>query len=127
MSKVLVVDDDPLSSDLFSAILKHFGYETRSACSGDSALQHLGEARPDLVILDIMMPGMNGVEVLRRIRSDARTADLPVIMYSALNDESWRDKARLAGATDFWVKGDFDFGELEEKMRSYMPAAPACA
>lgn len=121
MSRILVVDDDQPAGDLLTTILRNFGYQCSSATSGADALQTLAHSRPDLVILDMMMPGMNGLDVLKRIRSDARTADLPVVMYSALDDDEWRARAHHAGACDYWIKGGFDFGELEEKVRMQVP------
>jgi DNA-binding response OmpR family regulator len=118
MASILVVDDDAPAGDLVAALLRHFGHEASSACGGDAALERLSGALPDLVLLDLMMPGMNGIEVLRRIRKDARTADLPVVMLSALDDEDWRARAEYAGASDYWIKGGFDVGELEERVRS---------
>jgi DNA-binding response OmpR family regulator len=125
MPSILVVDDDGPAGDLVAALLRHFGYRTSCASSGDAALERLGDALPDLVLLDMMMPGMNGIEVLRRIRGNARTADLPVVMYSALDDEEWRAKAHYAGACDYWIKGEFDVGELEERVRERLPVSAA--
>ncbi len=123
MASILVVDDDPAAGELFSAILRNFGYDTTSADSGNAALERLrAQSLPDLVILDMMMPGMNGIEVLRRIRSDARTAELPVVMFSALDDDDWRARAKDEGANDYWIKGCLDQGEIEEMVRTALPA-----
>ncbi|HZK79491.1 MAG TPA: response regulator [Humisphaera sp.] len=123
MSRILVVDDDHNAVDLFATILRHHGHQVTAALSGKAALDHLGgETAPHLVILDMMMPNMNGLEVLQQIRADARTADLQVVIFSALDDDEWRDKAVQAGADDYWVKGSFDCGGLEQKVRSRLPA-----
>ncbi|HET6246613.1 MAG TPA: response regulator [Tepidisphaeraceae bacterium] len=122
MQRILVVDDDAPAGDLVAALLRHFGYDASTACGGDDALQRLGGTLPDLVLLDLMMPGMNGIEVLKRIRTDTRTAELPVVMLSALDDEDWRARAHGAGACDYWIKGGFDVGELEERVRSRLSA-----
>jgi CheY-like chemotaxis protein len=121
MSKILVVDDDQQATDAFTAVLRNFGYHATAASSGDEALESLGGPLPDLVILDVMMPGMNGLEVLRRIREDSRTADLPVVMYSALDDDDWQARAKHEGASGYWIKGGLDRGELEEMVRHYLP------
>src|ERR1700679_1073346 len=104
MANILVVDDDAPAGDLVAALLRHFGHDASSACGGDAALERLGGVPPDLVLLDVMMPGMNGIEVLKRIRTDSRTADLPVVMLSALDDEDWRARAEASGACDYWIK-----------------------
>ena len=121
MPSILVVDDDAAAGDLVAALIRHFGYEATSASSGDAALESLQGMLPDMVLLDMMMPDMNGIEVLKRIRSDARTADLPVVMLSALDDEEWRLRAESAGASDYWIKGALDVGEMEELLRSRLP------
>ena len=122
MASILVVDDDQPTAELFAAILRHMGYHATSIQSGLAAIEHIGAALPDLVILDMMMPDMNGLEVLRRLRTDERTASLPVVMFSALDDDDWRERAADAGANDYWIKGGFDAGELEERVRSRLPA-----
>jgi CheY-like chemotaxis protein len=122
MASILVVDDDQPAAELFAAILRHLGYHATSTCSGPQALEHIGTAMPDLVILDMMMPDMNGLEVLKRLRTDEKTAKVPVVMFSALDDDEWRERAAVAGANDYWIKGGFDAGELEERVRSRLPA-----
>ena len=118
MPSILVVDDDGPAAELYVSLLRIFGYEAVFVTSGFEALRHLGSALPDLVILDIMMPEMNGMDVLRRIKADKRTTCLPVVVFSALDDEEWRQRAANAGARDYWIKGGFDFGELQEKVAS---------
>lgn len=122
MSTILVVDDDQLAAESFTAFLRHLGYRVSFATSGSAALETLRGDLPDLVILDVMMPDLNGVELLRRIRADVRTATVPVVIYSALDDDQWEAQARDAGARDYWIKGGFGFGELEEKVRSQLHA-----
>ncbi len=81
MSTILVVDDDQLAAESFTAFLRHLGYRVSFATSGSAALETLRGDLPDLVILDVMMPDLNGVELLRRIRADVRTATVPVVIY----------------------------------------------
>jgi len=80
---VLVVDDNPDNVDIMRSILLGEGFEVRIARDGESALRAVQEAAPDLVLLDVMMPGMDGFEVLDRLKADVRTAQLPVIMVTA--------------------------------------------
>ena len=72
--------------------------------SGEDAMSRVHDDPPQLMILDLMMPGMSGLDVLKLIRNDPRTADLPVVIYSAISDEKMIDQARRHGANDFWVK-----------------------
>ena len=100
---VLVVDDQPQNIRLLEAILTPRGYDVRPATNGDEALKAVDEADVDLVLLDIVMPGMDGYEVCRRIREQADTAYLPVVMVTASGDEQ-KVKALEVGADDFLTK-----------------------
>ena len=102
-ARVLVVDDQPPNVRLLEAILTPRGYEVSSASSGEEALGKIAESEPDLVLLDIVMPGMDGYEVCRRIRERTETAYLPVVMVTASGDEQ-KVKALEAGADDFLTK-----------------------
>src|SRR6478609_6947105 len=94
---VLVVDDQPQNVRLLDAILTPRGYDVRTASSGEDALAALRSTDIDLVLLDIVMPGMDGYEVCRRIREQTETAYLPVVMVTASGDEQ-KLKALEAGA-----------------------------
>ncbi|MFC5268664.1 adenylate/guanylate cyclase domain-containing protein [Kribbella qitaiheensis] len=102
-STVLVVDDQPPNVRLLEAILAPRGYDVRTASSGDEALRKIAADDIDLVLLDIVMPGMDGYEVCRRIREQVDTAYLPVVMVTASGDEQ-KVKALEAGADDFLTK-----------------------
>ncbi|MDX6249851.1 MAG: adenylate cyclase [Kribbellaceae bacterium] len=102
-STVLVVDDQPPNVRLLEAILAPRGYDVRTAASGEEALRLIAEDDIDLVLLDIVMPGLDGYEVCRRIREQVDTAYLPVVMVTASGDEQ-KVKALEAGADDFLTK-----------------------
>jgi two-component system cell cycle response regulator len=102
--RVLVVDDNFVNVRLLEELLKSAAYEVTTAMSGDAALEKIAQSRPDIVLLDVMMPGMDGYEVCRRIRQEEKTAQLPVIMVTALDKESDREMALAAGANDFLSK-----------------------
>jgi adenylate cyclase len=101
--QVLVVDDQPANLRLLEAILTPRGYDVRMAGSGEEALKAIADSEVDLVLLDIVMPGLDGYEVCRRIREQADTAYLPVVMVTASGDEQ-KVKALEAGADDFVTK-----------------------
>jgi putative two-component system response regulator len=106
MSKatVLIVDDTPENLTLMTGLLRD-GYETKVANSGERALKvALGDAVPDLVLLDIMMPGMDGYEVCRRLKADPRTRDVPVIFLTAKADVADEQKGFDVGAVDYITK-----------------------
>jgi adenylate cyclase len=102
-ARVLVVDDQPANVRLLEALLVPRGYDVATASSGAEALALMAESEPDLVLLDIVMPGIDGYEVCRRIRERIETAYLPVVMVTASGDEQ-KVKALEAGADDFLTK-----------------------
>src|SRR5687767_7633066 len=112
MSTVLIVDDDVGMSSLLAKLLKLSGYRAEAVASGEAAIAYLSANRPDAVILDIMMPGMSGFDVLRRLRAGAVATACPVIMFSAVSDRAYEKEARSLGAVDYWVKGSLDFDNL---------------
>ncbi len=115
-TRVLVVDDQPANVRLLEAILTPRGYDVPTAASGEEALDAIAESEPDLVLLDIVMPGMDGYEVCRRIREQAQTAYLPVVMITASGDEQ-KVMALEAGADDFLTK-PIDKSELLARVAS---------
>ncbi len=113
---ILVVDDQPPNIRLLDAVLSPRGYRVLRAASGEEALDLLRDEQPHLVLLDILMPGMDGYEVCRRIREDPDTAFLPVVMVTA-SDTQQKVRAIEAGADDFITK-PFDQGELLARVKS---------
>ena len=103
-ARVLVVDDNFLNVKLLEARLQIAGYDVVTAMGGEEALEQVDRQRPAMVLLDVMMPGMDGYEVCRRIRANPETARLPVVMVTALDKESDRQTGLEAGADDFLNK-----------------------
>ncbi len=114
--RILVVDDVPQNVRLLEAVLTSHGYSVTSASSGPEALEKVTAEQPDLVLLDIQMPGMNGYEVCRRLRADPATQFLPVVMITS-SDTEVRVNALEADADDFITK-PFDQQELLARVRS---------
>ncbi len=119
MAKVLVVDDRALNVELMAAYLSELDVEVVSALEGTSALAMVKSEQPDLVLLDVMMPGLDGFEVCRRIKADPPSRLLPVVMVTALNQTSDRVNALEAGADDFIAK-PVDRIELVARIRSLL-------
>ena len=122
MAMVLVVDDNLDICRALGRLVKRAGFDADWVADGYEAVDRLRnrEEVPDLVILDEMMPGLDGLGVLRQIRDDARTADIPVIMFTAMYDQTFRDRALAAGATDVWVKGSFDLDQLPSELSRHV-------
>jgi len=118
-AKVLVVDDTPNNVKLLADVLGVKGFAVTTAASGEEALAKLASDQPDLVLLDVMMPGLSGYDVCRRIRSEAETALLPVVLVTALDPEHERIKGIEAGADDFLSK-PINQGELFARVRSLL-------
>ena len=104
LGRVLIVDDTPLNVRLLTSILEIEGYSVVTATNGPDALKMVPEAAPDVVLLDVMMPGMDGFEVCRRLRAQAFSQHLPVVMVTALQDMPHRVQALEVGADDFLTK-----------------------
>jgi diguanylate cyclase (GGDEF)-like protein/PAS domain S-box-containing protein len=101
---LLIVDDETHVRKLLQILLQNQGYQTLTARSGEEALAQVAQQPPDLILLDIMMPGMDGYEVARRLKADKTTANIPIIMLSALGEHSARISGLEAGAEDFLSK-----------------------
>ncbi len=116
-SSILVVDDAPAGRETMEALLFSPAYELYFASSGTQALEMAAQIRPDLILLDVMMPGMDGFEVCRRLRADADLAHIPIILVTALDDRASRLQGIDSGADDF-VSKPFDSAELRARVRT---------
>jgi DNA-binding response OmpR family regulator len=114
---ILIVDDNPAGRDTLETLLFSPDYHLVIAGHGPEALAKAAEWRPDLVLLDVMMPGMDGFEVCRRLRTDPRLAEIPVVMVTALDDRDSRLQGIEAGADDF-ISKPFDPVELLARVRT---------
>ena len=101
---VLVVDDEPHNRELLSELLEARGFRPTTAEDGETALASVAQVRPDAILLDVMMPGMDGFQVCRRLKGDQDTAHIPVILVTALSERADRIQGMEAGADDFLHK-----------------------
>jgi CheY-like chemotaxis protein len=101
---ILIVDDTPINLRLLSQMLTKRGYKLRAATSGTHALESIRSSPPDLILLDVMMPEMNGYEVCEHLKADERTRDIPIIFISALDATEDKVRAFTAGGVDYVTK-----------------------
>ena len=119
---VLIVDDNPDNLRLLSRILTKKGYKVRPAPGGSLALKSVQSALPDLILLDIKMPGMDGYEVCRRLKADERTRDIPVLFISGLTEEMDKIKGFSAGGVDYITK-PFQYEEVLARVETHVSLA----
>jgi CheY-like chemotaxis protein len=120
---IVVADDDPDILNLFTRALTRSGYQVYQARRGEEALDLVRELRPPLVLLDILMPGIDGVEICKAMRADAELADIPVIFLSALDATRLHSVADEAGATDYLSKPIL-LADLDAMVAAYLPRQP---
>jgi DNA-binding response OmpR family regulator len=120
---VLIVDDERKNRQLLEVMLEPEGYVLASAESGEGALAAVAQDPPDLILLDIMMPGMNGYVVAARLKGDPTTSGIPIILLSALDDRNSRTHGLNAGADDFIAK-PVDRVDLCARVRGLLRTTP---
>lgn len=104
VKKILVIEDDPAISRLVDYSLKHEGYDVTTASNGLEGIRKAHYETPDLVILDVMLPGMDGFEICHQLKSESGTSKLPILMFSAKAQEVDKDTGRKVGADDYLPK-----------------------
>ncbi len=118
IQKILVVDDSKTELHHISDVLGKRGYTVRTAENGEEAMRRLGEEKPDLILMDVVMPGQNGFQLTRAITRDPRFADVPVIMCTSKNQETDKVWGMRQGARDYIVK-PVNADELVAKIKAF--------
>jgi len=116
--KILVIEDDKFLRELISQKLLKEGYEISEAIDGEEGLKKIKEEKPDLVLLDLILPGIDGFEVLSEIKDDPILAQIPVIILSNLGQKEDVEKGLKLGAVDYLIKAHFTPGEIVEKINN---------
>jgi putative two-component system response regulator len=116
---IVIVDDNPNNLQVLSSMLQQAGYKVRPALSGEIALRAIAASPPDLILLDIRMPGLDGYETCRRLKADEQLRDIPVIFISALNETDDKLAAFAAGGVDY-VSKPFQTEEILARVRSHL-------
>lgn len=117
--KILIVEDDAFFQKFYTTKLTEKGFEIFLAIDGEDALQKITEVKPDLVLLDIIMPKIDGFEVLTVIKENPETRNIPIIVFSSLGQEDDIKKAKALGAVDYMYKSFYDFDLLLSKINTY--------
>jgi CheY-like chemotaxis protein len=120
MALVLVIDDHEDSRRILQKLLGLWGHRTLGAETGEAGLALLATAKPDLIIVDGMMPGMNGAEFIRVLRATSQTAMVPAILYTAVCDPEYANNALEKGANEVWVKTDIKPEQMQDRVLKYV-------
>ncbi len=117
---LLIVEDDEDLASVYQARLEAEGFVVKHASNGQQALGLVAQAVPDLMLLDVMMPGMSGFEVLESLRARPETAKLKIIMLSALGQDSDREQAQRLGADDYLVKAQVVIADVVQRIKYHL-------
>jgi CheY-like chemotaxis protein len=120
MVKVLIIEDDPLMSRMYQKIFKFEGYEVESAANGEEGLEMVKVGKPTLILLDIMMPKMNGLQVLEKLKLDSETKGIPVIMLTNLAGQQDAETALSKGAVKYIIKSEFEPKEVANMVKEIL-------
>ncbi len=115
---VLVIEDDKFLRELLVRKLASEGFDVQNAIDAQAAFTILAERKPSIILLDLILPGVSGFEILEKIKADPKITDVPVVILSNLGQKEDLDKAILLGAKDFMVKANFTLDEIVTKVRS---------
>ena len=121
--KVLIIEDDPLLHTLLTdklAQLRTEGLEMYPTMSGEEGLAKAREVKPDIILLDLVLPGMTGFELLEKLRADPSIAHTPVAILSNLSDDSDKEKAKSLGVVAYLVKANFSLSEISTAIRQIL-------
>jgi len=123
MAKILIIEDDPLISRMYQRVFEFEGFDVDMARDGSKGLKRLGKSKPDLVLLDIMMPKMTGIEVLEEIKSDPKNKSIPVIVLTNLSGMGDAEKAIELGAIKFIVKSEYKPTQVVKQVKEILKAS----
>ena len=120
MAKILIIEDDKFLRELMIKKLETAGYGALGAVDGEEGIKKAQKERPALILLDLVLPGMDGFEVLAKLKQEKATNSIPVVILSNLGQQEDIDKAAQLGAIEYLIKANFTPGEIIEKIKSIM-------
>ena len=124
MAKILIIEDDPLMSRLYEKIFKFEGFEVELAGDGQEGLEKVRTGKPTLILLDIMMPKMNGLQVLEKLKVDPETKSIPVIMLTNLAGQQDAEMALTKGAVKYLVKSEYEPKQIANMVKEVLAGYP---
>lgn len=117
-NKVLLIEDDPMVVRMYERKLKKEGFQVSLAFNGEEGLEQVKKNKPDFILLDIMMPKMNGIDTLKALKADPNSKDIPVVMLTNLGDRPEDvQKCKDLGALDYWVKANIKLKDVVGNIR----------
>lgn len=120
-NKILLIEDDPMIVRMYQRKLEKDGFKLTLSFNGEEGLAALKKEKPDLILLDIMMPKMNGIETLKAVKADPLFKDIPVVILTNLGDRSEDvQKCKELGAEDYWVKANISLKEVSERIKKIL-------
>ena len=118
--KILIIEDDKFLRDLLSQKLTREGFKVLAAMEGEEGIKIAGEEMPNLVLLDLILPGLDGFDILERLKKDSRLSSIPVLVLSNLGQKEDIERAISSGAEGFLIKANFTPGEIVDKVKSVL-------
>jgi DNA-binding response OmpR family regulator len=116
-SKILIIEDDKFLRDLLSQKLMREGFKVLTAVEGEEGIKMMGEEAPNLVMLDLILPGLDGFDILTRLKETPELSSVPVLVLSNLGQKEDIERAMSLGAEEFLIKANFTPGEIVEKIK----------
>lgn len=120
---VLIIEDDDLIAQMYKASLQNANFSVQVAIDGETGWTMMQTAVPDVVLLDFMLPKLNGIEILQKMRTDPKLQHVPVIMVSSLASDADKKRALDAGANYYWVKNEIDMVNFGTKINEVMSSS----
>ncbi len=118
MKKIIIVEDETVLQKAMSIELLSAGYQALTASNGEAGLELIKQEKPDLVLLDLMLPKLNGFEVLAKLKADEGTKNIPVVILSNLGQDEDKKKGLALGAVDYYIKASTDLSEITKKVEA---------
>ena len=117
---ILLIEDEEMLASMYETKFQNEGYQIQKALDGETGLKLAQEKRPDLILLDIIMPKLDGFSVLKKIKEDPKLKDVPVILLTNLGQDEDVDKGNKFGAAGYLIKANLTPGEVIEKIKQYL-------